>query len=150
MQKVKPVKRIRGAILVLALTLHGGFMFGAQAQGRSSAFDGAWAVIVTCSSVADGALGYTMHFPATVTEGSFRGENGIKGSEVWMLLEGPIQPDGNALLWAHGLTGNPANTVGRVSALTPYSYHVRAHFDSTQGQGTRVELRPCTLNFGKS
>jgi hypothetical protein len=32
---------------------------------------------------------------------------------------------------------------------TSFGYHIRAHFDEKHGDGTRVEGRPCTLEFDR-
>lgn len=143
------MNRFRAAIVACGLVLQPGGSGALHAQARAGAYDGNWNVILVCSTAADGARGYTFRFPAIISGSVLRGENSFPGTESWLRLEGAIQPDGSALLTAHGLTGNPGNSVGRVSALTPYGYHVRARFDARKGQGTRVELRPCTLSFEK-
>ncbi|MBD5657288.1 MAG: caspase family protein, partial [Candidatus Eremiobacteraeota bacterium] len=115
-----------------------------------SAFDGTWAVTLTCLVAADGALGYTYHFSARVRNGTLHGEHGTEQQASWLVIDGRIEPDGSSMLNAHGLTGSPQYAVGRVAPLTAYAYHVTAHFDAARGTGTRVELRPCTLLFEKS
>ncbi|MBV9782407.1 MAG: hypothetical protein JO264_01170 [Acidisphaera sp.] len=115
-----------------------------------SAFDGTWSVYLICSATADGAFGYSYNFVAQVKNGLLHGEHGIKGQPDSLTIDGPIQPDGSALISASGLTGNPSSSVGRVPRQTPYSYHVKAHFDATVGTGTRLETRPCTMHFVKS
>jgi hypothetical protein len=121
----------------------------AVAQAPTTAFDGTWLVIVSCSAASDGALGYVYRFPASVSEGLLHGEHKAKGLPGWLTIDGTIKSDGSAILLAQGLTGRPAYSVDRVQPLTAYAYHVTAHFGPTQGTGTRIELRPCDLQFSK-
>jgi len=116
----------------------------------ASTFDGIWSVTVTCQNAPDGAFGYSLFFSAQVKDGVLHGENGVRGQPSWLSLDGQIQPDGGAALFAHGLTGSAAYNVGRVGQSLPYQYHVQAHFDAVQGTGTRLELRPCALYFRKA
>jgi hypothetical protein len=121
----------------------------AQAQA-TSAFDGNWLVILTCSASADGALGYTYRFPAVVSGGILDGEHETKGMPGHLVLESPIQSDGTSMLLVTGLTGRPQYTAGKVKSLAPYSYHVSAHFDRSNGYGKRIELRACALAFSRA
>jgi hypothetical protein len=136
--------------LFLALMLTCLLADPAVAQAPTTAFDGTWLVIVSCSAASDGALGYTYRFPASVSDGVLHGEHKAKGLPGWLTIDGAIKPDGSAILLAQGLTGRPSYSVDRVQSLTPYAYHVTAHFGPTQGTGTRIELRPCDLQFSKS
>jgi hypothetical protein len=122
----------------------------AVAQAPTTAFDGTWIVIVSCSAASDGALGYVYRFPASVSDGVLHGEHKAKGLPGWLTIDGTIKSDGSAILLAQGLTGRSAYSVDRVQPLTAYAYHVVAHFGPTQGTGTRMELRPCDLQFSKS
>jgi hypothetical protein len=122
----------------------------AVAQAPTTAFDGTWLVIVSCTAASDGALGYTYRFPASISDGVLHGEHNAEGLPGWLTIDGTIKPDGSAILLAHGLTGRRAYSVDRVQPLTAYAYHVTAHFGPTQGTGTRIELRPCDLQFSKS
>jgi hypothetical protein len=115
----------------------------------ASAFDGNWAVTIACEAAADGARGYTFRFPARIDDGALHGEKGTKGEATWLTLDGRLKADGSSTLTVHGLTGSPDYNVGRVAQLTPYTYHVTAQFEAAHGTGTRVELRPCTLEFVK-
>ena len=119
-------------------------------QAPSRAFDGSWNVVVVCSTSADGARGYTWRFPATIANGVLHGQYGIADTPSSMALDGRIAPDGSALLFAYGQTGNPAYAVRRVQAASPFQYHVRTQFTAGHGDGTRLELRPCTLTFDRS
>ena len=129
-----------------ALTL--AFAGPAGAQGRS-AFDGTWLVIVTCTAERGGAAGYTLRFLAAVSGGILHGETGVRGQAASLSLDGPIQPDGNAMLSAKGMTGNPDYTIGRLSPATPYAYHLQARFEGGHGTGKRMETRPCDAIFTK-
>ncbi len=110
-------------------------------------FDGNWLVVIVCDPAQKGAEGYTYRFPATVTGSILHGLNGVAGQPASMTLDGPIQPDGTALLLAQGLTGSPDYTVGHVTRATPYTYHMQAHFDAGHGIGSRIELRACSGTF---
>jgi hypothetical protein len=138
------VKHLFSVICVVAL----GCVPLASANA-ASAFDGNWAVTLTCDS-AKGAMGYTFRFPAKVVDGVLNGENGERSSGAWLALRGPIKPDGSAYLFAEGLTGSPDYAVKHPNRATPYNYHVEAHFDAAQGSGKRVELRPCDFRFRKT
>jgi DNA-binding SARP family transcriptional activator len=113
---------------------------------RHFRFDGNWSVQLVCSG-ADTALGYTYRFPAQVSDGILRGERGTAGTPGWLMIEGPIQSDGHAILNARGLTNDPERTPTRVAPGTPYSYTIDAHFGEDQGSGKRLELRPCAFDF---
>ena len=121
----------------------------ANSTGSASRFDGMWNVTVACSKTADGALGYKMEFVAQVKDGFLRGDQGVEGSSGWLRLEGPIQPDGSARLFAHGLTGDSKFSVKSAAEGSQYSYTVPARFEGSQGSGARTDLRPCALHFAK-
>jgi len=137
---------LRGAIgaVILAAALAG----AARAQGRNQ-FDGTWLVALQCDAARDGAAGYTFTFAASVKDGVLHGDHGVPGQAASLSLDGTIQPDGRALLFAHGLTGDPTYNVGRVAPVTPYSYHLQSRFEGGHGTGTRLELRPCSAVFTK-
>lgn len=118
----------------------------AQAAGP---FDGRWNVVLTCPAAADGVLGYTYRFDATVADSIFRGQNSVAGAPGFLVVEGPIRPDGTSDLLAHGTTGDPSYAVGRPGRLTPYQYPVRARFAANSGSGERAAVRQCTLSFEK-
>lgn len=116
----------------------------------SGPFDGIWSVTLTCPTAPDGATGYSFYFAARVKDGVLHGERGTRGQSGWLALDGQLQPDGTAILFAKGLTGPTNYNVGRVPPLTQYEYHVNAHFDAVQGTGTRTEIRPCAFYFRKA
>jgi uncharacterized caspase-like protein len=119
----------------------------AAAPGGPSRFDGTWDVTLSCDRASDGAKGYTFRYVATVQNGMFRGTHGQPPQADSLVTQGMIQPDGSAMLQADGFTGGQDYNVGKVMEGTPYHYHMQAHFDERQGNGTRLELRPCTARF---
>ena len=130
-----------------------GFCISAMGQPGSASptrFDGQWSVSLVCQTTTDGAAGYITNFMADVRNGTLHGEHGVPKVSGWLGLDGKIQPDGTALLLASGLTGPSNFNVGKVMPDTPYSFHVDARFDATQGSGTRVEVRPCHVTFAKA
>jgi hypothetical protein len=116
----------------------------AQASGP---FDGSWTVTVSCPPDPGGARGYNLIFDAQVSNGTLRGLYGTEGRAPWLRLEGQVQPNGAAALFAHGQTGNPDVAIGHLNTGTPYSYRVSAQFEGARGSGRRIDVRPCTLGF---
>jgi hypothetical protein len=112
------------------------------------AFDGKWQTTLSCPD-SHGALGYSFRFDSVIAAGSLHGEKGDKGQPGWLSLDGPVQANGDAALYVDGIVGAAPFAVGQRPAGTSYGYHVNAHFDGTQGSGTRVEGRPCTVLFTK-
>jgi hypothetical protein len=115
----------------------------------SSPFDGAWTVRIACPSNTEdsGAKGYAYEFPATVANGFLSGSHGVEGTAGSLHIEGSIPFDGNALLHARGRTGNPEYAAQKPAPGTAYSYSIKAHFESTNGTGTRTEARICNFIF---
>jgi len=111
-------------------------------------FDGAWDTTVSCSNTA-GALGYSYQFPSTVKDGVLHGEKGRKGKPGWLELEGKILPDGTMKLYAKGLVGAEEYAVGRRPAGSSFGYHIEGKFSEKEGNGRRVEGRPCEVEFAK-
>jgi hypothetical protein len=132
--------------IALAAVVLGFASLGASAQDSRS-FDGNWAVTMACGPTPDGARGYSWNFWAQVANGSFRGVYGTEGRPPWLRLEGPIAPYGTATLIAQGQSNNPDYAVGHVRAGTPLSYRVQAQFTGSQGNGRRLDNRPCDLTF---
>jgi hypothetical protein len=121
-----------------------------QAGAAEGRFDGAWSVILACPKAPDGALPFTFRFAATVTGGVLHGENGAAGHPGWMVLDGPIQPDGGAALNARGLTGGPAYNVNNTARGVPYRHDVTAHFNGAGGTGQWVTNRVCDFTFTRN
>ena len=116
------------------------------------AFDGPWSVTLVCPTHKDEhgtALAFMYHFMAQVKDGVLHGEYHTKETPPWLSLEGKIKPDGSAEFIATGITGKPAYSLQNVSAGTPFTYQVKAHFEGSQGTGTRVEGRVGNFTFDK-
>ena len=77
---------------------------------------------MACGPTADGTRGYNLSFGAQVANGMPRGVYGTEGRPPWLRLEGPIAPDGSAMLIAQGQTGDPDYAVGRVRTGNRVSY----------------------------
>jgi hypothetical protein len=105
-------------------------------------FDGPWQATIDCTPAA-GAKGYILQFAAEVKDGNFHAQQGVDDTPGWLSVDGKIQLDGSAELYAHGLTSAGAFTVGNVPSGSPVGYHILARFDGSSGAGNRVELRPC-------
>jgi len=129
------------AILVLA--------WAVSSPAKAGGFDGSWLTTVSCEAARD-ALGYSYRFTSTVKGGVLHGEYGTMGQPSSLQLDGPIGADGTAKLYAKGQTGSKEYVPGRDTPRgTPYSYNVNAHFTGSSGSGTRVDGRPCSLQFIK-
>ncbi len=110
-------------------------------------FDGKWLTTVSCEA-SRGALGYSFRFVSEVKDGNFRGLHGTEGEPSSLLIEGKIDAEGAAKLYATGRTGSKEYVPGRDTPRgTEYSYNIEAHFKGTKGTGTRVEGRPCSFQF---
>jgi hypothetical protein len=127
------------------------FMLLNQAASADDAarFDGTWETTVSCSNTV-GALGYSFQFLSTVKDGVLHGEKGTASKPGWLQLDGNIQPDGTAKLYAKGLVGAKEYAVGHRPAGSDYGYHIIAKFAEKEGSGKRVEGRPCDVTFAKS
>ena len=112
-------------------------------------FDGKWVTTVLCENARD-ALGYSFRFVSEVKDGKLRGLHGTEGQPSSLLIEGKIDADGSAKLYATGRTGSKEYVPGRDTPRgTEYSYSIDAHFKVNKGTGTRVEGRPCSFQFEK-
>jgi class 3 adenylate cyclase len=109
-------------------------------------FDGSWTTTLSCPPAA-GALGYSNQFTAQVKDGHYYGSYGTPGQPSSLTLDGKIQPDGTADIYAKGFVGSSAFAVGNVSKGTPYGYHITGRFEGSKGTGNRVEGRPCNFDF---
>ena len=112
-------------------------------------FDGKWLTTVSCQGARD-ALGYSFRFVSEVKNGNFRGLHGTEGKPSSLLIEGTVGADGTGKLYATGRTGSKEYVPGRDTPRgTEYSYSIEAHFKDATGTGTRLEGRPCSLQFEK-
>jgi hypothetical protein len=136
---------MRGMLLVFAGLA--GFGATAARTADASGFDGAWAVTLNCPASPDGAMPFTFRFAAQVSGGRLHGENGLAGTPGWMSLDGPIQPDGTAVLDASGVTGRSAYNIHSTGAGVAYHHSVSAHFDADRGAGQWVTTRTCDFAF---
>jgi hypothetical protein len=132
--------------IALVAAMLGVVSVGASAQDSRSS-DGNWVVTMVCGPTADGARGYSWSFWAQVANGVFRGVYGTEGRPPWLRLEGPIAPDGSAMLVAQGQSGDPDYSVRHVGAGFPLHYRVQAQFSGSRGSGRRLDNRPCDLTF---
>jgi hypothetical protein len=111
--------------------------------------DGSWQTTVSCED-SRGGLGYSYRFTSVVKGGVFHGEQGIVGEPSSLQIDGKIAADGSAKLYAKGRTGSKEFVPGRDTPMgTSYGYNINAHFEGSTGTGTRVEGRPCSLQFVK-
>ena len=94
--------------------------------------------------------GYSFRFVSEVKDGKLRGLHGTEGEPSSLLIEGKIEADGTARLYATGRTGSKEYVPGRDTPRgTEYSYSIDARFKGTEGTGKRVEGRPCSFQFEK-
>jgi hypothetical protein len=115
-----------------------------RAETSSSRFDGVWQTILSCPD-SHGALGYSFKFASSVKNGLLHGEKGSRGEPGWLQIDGQINEDGKASLYADGLIGAADFAVGRRPAGTRYGYHIDALFAAASAQGHRVEGRQCSV-----
>jgi len=134
---------VRYATLLSALLLAPGVSLAGEN------FDGKWQTTVSCEASRD-ALGYSFRFVSEVKDGKLRGLHGTEGQPSSLLIEGKIEADGAAKLYATGRTGSKEFVPGRDTPRgTEYNYNIDVHFKGTTGTGTRVEGRPCSFRFEK-
>jgi hypothetical protein len=113
------------------------------------AFDGAWAITFSCAPFA-GALGYSYRVAAQVSDGLLHGEKGEKGKPGWLTIDGKIGADGSLNnLYVDSLVGASQMAVGNVAKGTEFGYHIAGTLNGASGSASRVEGRPCTLDFAK-
>jgi len=122
---------------------------GAALSSDAGRFDGTWDAFLVCPQHKDGALGYSYQFIAHVKDGVFHGQYGTTGIAPFLTFDGEINPDGNAIITATGLTGDSKYNVSNMKKNTPYSFHIDASFAGSRGTGKRIEHRICNLTFVK-
>lgn len=136
------------ATLMLAGAL---FAIDAPAQ-TTTPFDGTWDVVLYCpphNAEDDDAKGYTHRFPASVIGGALSATYGTAGEPGWQFLHGSIAADGKAVLRLDGIVSRAEYAVNKATKGKPFTYRVRAKFESTKGTGQRVGRRQCDFTFTK-
>jgi len=85
-----------------------------------------------------------------VKDGKFFGIRGTAGEPSSLKIDGKINADGSATLYAAGRTGGKEFVPGRDTPRgTEYNYTIDAHFQQDKGTGKRIEGRSCALVFEK-
>jgi hypothetical protein len=116
-------------------------------QAGVERFDGEWQTTVSCEA-SRGALSFSYRFMSEVKDGKLKGLHGTENRPGYLFVEGVIEDDGSAKLYAKGQTNGKEFVPGRDTPPgTEYGYHVNAHFDEHKGTGTRVEGRECSYEF---
>ena len=111
--------------------------------------DGAWAITISCPAIGS-ALGYSYRVAAQITEGLLHGEKGEKGKPGWLTIDGKIGADGSLnSVYVDSLVGASQVAVGNVPRGTEFGYHIAGTLNGASGSASRVEGRPCTLDFAK-
>ncbi len=139
-------RRVTGKRLALLLGLVLTGRHAAADEPARGPFDGWWDTIISCPN-GNGALGFSYRFLSVVRDSVLHGEKGEKNQPGWLQLDGKIQGDGSATLYADGLVGAAPFAVGQRPAGTAYGYHVASQFSKDSGTGTRVEGRACSVVF---
>ncbi|MGB8181029.1 MAG: hypothetical protein WCF13_01535 [Stellaceae bacterium] len=134
-----------GVLAAVAFLLFPGVALASDVQN----FDGNWQTTVSCSD-SRGGLGYSYRFISVAKDGVFHGLHGTAGQSGSLQIDGTIEANGTATLYAKGLTGSKEYVPGRDTPRgTEYGYHIKAHFEGSTGTGTRIEGRPCSIDFVK-
>jgi hypothetical protein len=122
-------------------------------QSPEASFDGTWTTTMACEASTH-MPAYQWKFVSTIANGSFHGQHGEEGGPGYLLIDGPIKPDGSAKLHAKGTV--QAGKAGLVTQLkgNKYDYNIEAKFSGNSGTGMRDEGagilgRPCTFQFDK-
>jgi len=121
---------------------------GSPAPADARRFDGTWDATLVCPRH-EGAFGYAYQFTAQVKDGIFHGEYSSADKPPYFSFDGEIKPDGNAIITANGVTGDPKYALFSVKKSTPVIYHIEAAFSGSRGTGKRIELRKCDVTFVK-
>jgi len=118
------------------------------AEGDSAKFDGVWDMILACAPVGK-ARGYTWTVEARIQEGVFTAQYGKEGVPPCISFRGRVEPDGSALIFASGLSGDSRYNLYTRPEGTKVAFHIKASFTRTKGSGQRMENRPCEATFLK-
>jgi hypothetical protein len=126
-------------------------LLGAQTtEGR---FDGNWTTHLACEAHGE-TPAYKWEFTAVIKGGALHAQHGEQGGPGYLVIDGPIAPDGSARLKAKGtVTNSHAHGVFAMKGNN-YDYNIKGQFTDTKGTGTRDEGagilgRPCTFEFDK-
>jgi hypothetical protein len=141
-------KHLFTTMLLLAGTL---FTVATTAQSPTP-FDGNWDVVLNCpphDAEDDDAKGYTHRFSGKIDGGELSATYGTAGEAGWHHLHGPIMADGKAALRLDGIVSRPEYAINKATKGKPYTYRVRAMFESAKGTGQRVGRRQCSFTFTK-
>jgi hypothetical protein len=106
-------------------------------------FDGVWVVDVACEKSPVLRDAVARHILATISNGVFRGQQGLLGQPGGLTYEGTIDADGTLRALAKGITSRdfrPPNA--------KFSYTMIGRLEGTQGTATRDD-RDCKIQFAK-
>jgi hypothetical protein len=112
-------------------------------------FDGNWITTIVCGPVGGDVRGWSNKFFTNVKNSEFRVQTGPEGMPGWTDHYGKIESDGGIEIQAKGLTGDSKFAVDHVAAGTPFGWKAFGRLDEAHGKATRIEGRPCTLDFDK-
>lgn len=135
----------------LAMICAPALLLAAQATGGR--FDGNWTTHLACEAHGE-TPAYKWEFPAVIKGGALHAQHGEQGGPGYLVIDGPIAPDGSAKLKAKGtVTNSHAHGVFAMKGNN-YDYDIKAQFTDTKGTGTRDEGvgilgRPCTFELDK-
>jgi hypothetical protein len=143
-----------GKILIL-LMAWAPFALGSQvggAQAPGARFDGTWTTQMACDASTH-MPAYHWKFPATIKDGNYHAQHG-EGGPGYMVIDGPINPDGSAKLHAKGTVQSGKGGIVTQLKGNKYDYYIEAKFGDTTGTGKRDEGagllgRPCSFDFAK-
>ena len=123
------------------------------AQTPGGQFDGTWTTNMSCDASSH-MPAYKWTFVSTIANSNFHGQHGEEHGPGYLVIDGPINPDGSAKLHAKGTV--QAGKAGIVTELkgNKYDYYIEAKFTDTTGTGKRDEGagilgRPCSFDFTK-
>ena len=108
----RPISSGARLLVAFVLLILPGVLLGGEG------YDGKWLTTVSCESARD-ALGYSFRFVSEVKDGNLRGLHGAEGQPSSLLIEGKIDADGTAKLYATGRTGSKEYVPGRDTPRGP-------------------------------
>jgi hypothetical protein len=139
-------------LIAAMLTLAGALIAVAAPAQSLTPFDGNWDVVLNCpphDADDDDAKGYTHRFAGKIVGSELSATYGTAGELGWHHLHGAITADGKAELRLDGIVSRPEYAINQATKGKPYSYRVRAKFESAKGVGQRVGRRQCNFTFNK-